>query len=49
MPPMRVHLETLEEAAAFVHPAVPSTPRYCWPLLSRRVGAARFARMTIAE
>src|SRR5436853_1475046 len=34
-----IDLETLEEAAAFVHRVVPPTPQYCWPLLSRRVGA----------
>jgi hypothetical protein len=49
MPPMRVHLETLKEAAPFVHPAVPSTPQHCWPLQSRQVGADRFAQMAIAE
>jgi threonine dehydratase len=32
-------LETLEAAAALVHRVVPPTPQYCWPLLSRRVGA----------
>ncbi len=32
-------LETLEAAAALVHRMVPPTPQYCWPLLSRRVGA----------
>ncbi len=36
---MTIDLETLEEAAAFVHRVVPPTPQYCWPLLSRRVGA----------
>jgi threonine dehydratase len=35
---MMTDLETLEEAAAFVHRTVPPTPQYCWPLLSRRVG-----------
>ncbi len=34
-----IDLETLEAAAALVHPVVPPTPQYCWPLLSRRVGA----------
>jgi len=34
-----IPLETLEEAAAFVHKVVPATPQYCWPLLSRRIGA----------
>src|SRR5689334_25043152 len=32
-------LAALEEAAALVHGVVPPTPQYCWPLLSRRVGA----------
>src|ERR1700726_1719239 len=32
-------LDTLEEAAALVHGVVPPTPQYCWPLLSRRLGA----------
>src|SRR5436309_14971888 len=32
-------LAELDEAAALVHTAVPPTPQYCWPLLSRRVGA----------
>ena len=32
-------LETLEAAAELVHRVVPPTPQYCWPLLSRRVGA----------
>jgi threonine dehydratase len=32
-------LATLEAAAELVHRAVPPTPQYCWPLLSRRVGA----------
>jgi len=36
---MTIDLETLEEAAAFVHRSVPPTPQYCWPLLSRRVRA----------
>jgi threonine dehydratase len=36
---MRIDLETLEEAAALVRRVVPPTPQYCWPLLSRRVGA----------
>jgi len=36
---MIIDLETLEAAAAFVHRVVPPTPQYCWPLLSRRVGA----------
>jgi threonine dehydratase len=32
-------LDTLEAAAALVRRVVPATPQYCWPLLSRRVGA----------
>jgi len=36
---MMFDIETLEEAATFVHRVVPATPQYCWPLLSRRVGA----------
>ena len=32
-------LATLEAAAGLVHQVVPPTPAYCWPLLSRRVGA----------
>jgi threonine dehydratase len=36
---MMIDLEILEEAAALVHRVVPPTPQYCWPLLSRRVGA----------
>src|ERR1700736_6205035 len=36
---MTINLETLEAAAALVHRVMPPTPQYCWPLLSRRVGA----------
>lgn len=32
-------LADLEAAAALVHSVVPPTPQYCWPLLSRRIGA----------
>src|ERR1051325_2019761 len=32
-------LDQLESAAALVRTVVPPTPQYCWPLLSRRVGA----------
>src|SRR5690348_8006184 len=32
-------LAALERAAALVHTVLPPTPQYCWPLLSRRVGA----------
>ena len=34
-----IDLETLETAAGFVRRVVPPTPQYCWPLLSRRIGA----------
>ena len=36
---MMIDLETLEAAAELVYRVVPPTPQYCWPLLSRRVGA----------
>jgi len=36
---MMMDLDTLEEAAALVYRVVPPTPQYCWPLLSRRLGA----------
>jgi threonine dehydratase len=39
MTDLAIHLAMLEEAAALVHGVVPPTPQYCWPLLSRRVGA----------
>jgi threonine dehydratase len=32
-------LTTLEAAAGLVHSVLPPTPQYCWPLLSRRIGA----------
>jgi threonine dehydratase len=32
-------LDTLDAAAALIRTVVPPTPQYCWPLLSRRVGA----------
>jgi threonine dehydratase len=32
-------LDALDAAAALVRTVVPPTPQYCWPLLSRRVGA----------
>lgn len=32
-------LDTLEAGASLVHRVVPPTPQYCWPLLSRRLGA----------
>jgi threonine dehydratase len=34
-----IDLDNLEAAAALVHRVMPPTPQYCWPLLSRRVGA----------
>jgi threonine dehydratase len=34
-----IDLVTLEAAAAFVAKVVPPTPQFCWPLLSRRIGA----------
>src|SRR5437016_3377940 len=36
---MTIDLEIMEAAATLVHRVVPPTPQYCWPLLSRRVGA----------
>src|SRR5437588_2288717 len=32
-------LAELETAAALVHSVMPPTPQYCWPRLSRRIGA----------
>jgi threonine dehydratase len=32
-------LTELDAAAEIVRRVVPPTPQYCWPLLSRRVGA----------
>jgi len=32
-------LTILEAAADIVHSIIPPTPQYCWPLLSRRIGA----------
>ncbi len=37
--PMTADLAALDAAAALVRTVVPPTPQYCWPLLSRRVGA----------
>jgi threonine dehydratase len=34
-----INLDTLENAATLVRRVVPPTPQYCWPLLSRRIGA----------
>ena len=39
MSDLATDLATLEEAAALVRGVLPPTPQYCWPLLSRRVGA----------
>src|ERR1051326_8324707 len=36
---MMTSLARLDEAAALVRTVVPPTPQYCWPLLSRRIGA----------
>jgi threonine dehydratase len=36
---MMFDLDMLDAAAALVRRIVPPTPQYCWPLLSRRVGA----------
>lgn len=37
-------LDLLEAAAARVHAAMPPTPQYHWPLLSRRVGAETWVK-----
>jgi threonine dehydratase len=37
-------LASLEAAAALVRTVVPPTPQYCWPLLSRRVGAETWVK-----
>ena len=36
---MTEDLARLDAAAALVRTVVPATPQYCWPLLSRRIGA----------
>src|SRR5579863_3200295 len=36
---MTADLARLDDAAALVRTVVPPTPQYCWPLLSRRIGA----------
>ncbi len=36
---MNPDLATLDAAAALVHRVIAPTPQYCWPLLSRRLGA----------
>jgi len=38
-PPLGPTRDRLEAAARVVHAAMAPTPQYCWPLLSRRVGA----------
>ena len=38
-PPVITSLATLDKAAALIRTLVPPTPQYCWPLLSRRLGA----------
>ena len=35
----RPSLAELDHAAALVRQVMPPTPQYCWPLLSRRLGA----------
>jgi len=37
-------LDILEAAAEIVHRIVPPTPQYCWPLLSRRLGAETWVK-----
>src|SRR3954453_1413836 len=37
-------LAQLDEAAPLVHAIVPPTPQYCWPLLSRRIGAETWVK-----
>jgi threonine dehydratase len=37
-------LARLDAAAALVHTVVPPTPQYCWPLLSRRLGAEMWVK-----
>ena len=37
-------LAQLEAAAALVHQTVPPTPQYCWPRLSRRLGAETWVK-----
>src|ERR1700693_147068 len=36
---MQESVARLDDAAALVRTLVPATPQYCWPLLSRRLGA----------
>src|ERR1700693_2790152 len=36
---MQESVARLDDAAALVRTVVPPTPQYCWPLLSRRLGA----------
>ena len=42
--PMTLALAHLEEAAALVRTVMPPTPQYCWPLLSRRIGAETWVK-----
>ncbi len=37
-------LARLDDAAALVRTVVPATPQYCWPLLSRRLGAVLWVK-----
>src|SRR4051794_30168519 len=37
-------LAQLDEAAALVHAIMSPTPQYCWPLLSRRIGAETWVK-----
>src|SRR5579862_10010282 len=37
--PMTADLARLDAAAELVRTVMPPTPQYCWPLLSRRLGA----------
>jgi threonine dehydratase len=39
-----IDLASLESAATLVRRVVPPTPQYCWPLLSRRLGAETWVK-----
>ena len=39
-----IDLEMLETAATLVRQVMPPTPQYCWPLLSRRLGAEMWVK-----
>jgi threonine dehydratase len=41
---MTEDLARLDAAAALVRTVVPATPQYCWPLLSRRIGATLWVK-----